>query len=182
MADVNGVCNMVESEVELILADNTERSDGSRELILAVERIAENNVWFEDVSEDVNFGEFSDKVNHTCVGNTALDELQAVADVVNEAEAIAVLHHFVLLAYCTEDVLRAVEFVGVGNHVGNTASVSEVDGFFIHRVVELCFGEGIVNSGAVKGCSDVCPRGNARKGNDVCHKVSPCCFGLLFVV
>lgn len=164
VAKANLVVSLPEGQVELVLADDTEGSDGGLEGGVSTVGVLEDNVGGNLVTQDVDGGKLSDNPDHLPV-LTSLEEGQALSNQsVDEVEAFDVLDDGELLTYHSEG-LQGVFLLGAEGP-RNGSAVSQEAGNLLHSVVQVGELQGLFNSG---GLPDVVSDVGPGSSSDVSH-------------
>lgn len=164
MAKANLVVGLLEGDVELVLADDAEGSDGGLQGGVATVGVLEDNVGGNLVTQDVDGGKLSDNPDHLPV-LTSLEEGQALSDQsVDEVEAFDVLDNGELLTNHSEG-LQGVFLLGAEGP-GNGGAISQEAGNLLHSVVQVGELQGLFNGG---GLLDVVSNVGPGSSSDVSH-------------
>lgn len=146
----NLVSYLAEGEIELILADYSERGDGSFQGGASVVGVLEDQVGSYLVPQYLNVRELTDEVQQLMV-LSSLNEGQALGNqVVYEAEGLRVLDDFELGTYYSEGLVSS--FLLGAEGPGNGGSILQKYRNLLHSVVQVGEVESFFHGG---GFSDV---------------------------
>ena len=102
MSEVNVIGSSLKGGIKLILANQTEHTNGSFKTHYAVVSILEYEMGPNVVPQDVHFGELSYDPNRSVPCLTSLDKFHIRIDAVNEVESVPVLNYLVVRTYYTK--------------------------------------------------------------------------------
>ena len=164
MAKANFVIHLPKGQIELILTDDSEGSDGSLEGGVSAVGVLEDNVRGNLVTQDVDGGKLSDNPDHLPI-LTSLEEGQTLSyQSIDEVEAFDILDDGEFLTNHSEG-LQGVFLLGTEGP-GDGSTVSQEAGNLLHSVVQVGELQGLFNSGSLPDVmSDIGP----GSSSDVSH-------------
>lgn len=164
VAEANLVSSLPEGQVELVLTDDAERSDGGLQGSAATVGVLEDNVGSYLVPHQVELRELSDDVDELVV-LTSLEKLQTLGNHgVDEVEAFDVLNDFELGTDHSVGQVRVLPLGAEGP--GDDSPVLQVDRNLLHSVVQVGELQSFFYSG---GLGDVGPDVGPGSSSDVSH-------------
>ena len=147
VSDCDRVVGILESEIELILADDPQGADCRCDLGLAVEAIPEEHVRGKCVSQYLYFRELTNNVHHSALSFSCFLEGEFIAHVIHEVERVAVLNDFELVGYHVVRVIISFTdcYKSVGNlidtHTSNVLSAIKVNLSLLYGVIQSALTE-----------------------------------------